>query len=65
MHTVTGKYKYRDLIFQIFALDARLTTLLCKNSIVAKSKEVKAECDLTESSKEGCGSERDDFTYYY
>jgi hypothetical protein len=39
-------------------LDARLTTLLCKKSIVANSKEVKTGCDLAESSKDGYGSER-------
>jgi hypothetical protein len=36
-----------------------LTTLLCKNKyIVAKSKEVKSGCNMTESSKEGYGSKR-------
>jgi hypothetical protein len=41
-------------------LGARLTTLLCKKkeNIIAKSKEVKTGCSLTESSKvwlkEGC-----------
>jgi hypothetical protein len=39
-------------------LDARLTTLLCKKIIVAKSKEVKTGCNLAESSKEDCGSKR-------
>jgi hypothetical protein len=34
-------------------------TLLCKKFIVMKSKEVKTECTLAESSKEGCGSKRD------
>jgi hypothetical protein len=38
-------------------LDARLTTLLCKN-IIAKSKKVKTGCKMTESSKEGCGSKK-------
>jgi hypothetical protein len=37
-------------------LDAVLTTLLCKNLIVAKSKEVKTGCNLTKSSVEGYGS---------
>jgi hypothetical protein len=37
-------------------LDARLTTLLCKKKIVAKSKEVKSGCNLAESSKKGYGS---------
>jgi hypothetical protein len=36
-------------------LDARLTTLLCKN-IVTKSEEVKPGYDLAESSKESYGS---------
>jgi hypothetical protein len=34
-------------------LDARLKTLLCKNIIVSKSKEVKTGSNLAESSKEG------------
>jgi hypothetical protein len=32
--------------------------LLCKNNIVAKSKEVKTGCSLAESSKESYGSKR-------
>jgi hypothetical protein len=36
-------------------LDARLTTLLCKKIIVAKSKEVEIGSNLAESSKKGCG----------
>jgi hypothetical protein len=39
-------------------LDARLTTLLCKKIIVAKSKEVKTRSNLAESSKEGHDSKR-------
>jgi hypothetical protein len=39
-------------------LDARLTTLLYKKDIVAKSKEVKHGCNWAESSKEGYGSNR-------
>jgi hypothetical protein len=46
-------------------LDARLTTLPCKNIIVVKSKEVKTGWsnsqevkNLAESSNEGCGSKR-------
>jgi hypothetical protein len=39
-------------------LDARPTTLPCKQIIVAKSKEVKTGCNLAESSKEGYGSKR-------
>jgi hypothetical protein len=46
-------------------LDARLTTLLCKKNIIAKSKEVKTEwtnsqewTNLVNSSKEGYGSNR-------
>jgi hypothetical protein len=39
-------------------LDTRLTTLLCKKSIVVKSKEVKTELNLARSSKESCGSKR-------
>jgi hypothetical protein len=39
-------------------LDARLTTLLWIKNTVAKSKEVKTGCNLEESSKESCGSER-------
>jgi hypothetical protein len=34
--------------------------LLCKNIIVAQSKEVKTGSNLAESSKEGYGSERTD-----
>jgi hypothetical protein len=41
-----------------WGLDARLTTLLCKKSIVAKSKELKTGCNLAESSKDGYGSKR-------
>jgi hypothetical protein len=37
-------------------LDARLTTLFCKTVIVAKSKEVKTGCNLTEISREGYDS---------
>jgi hypothetical protein len=37
-------------------LDAGLTSLLCKKIIVAKTEEVKTECKVGESSKEGCGS---------
>jgi hypothetical protein len=37
-------------------LDARLTTLILKNIIAAKSKEVRTgQSTLPESSKEGCG----------
>jgi hypothetical protein len=32
--------------------------LLCKKITVPKSKEVKARCNLAESSKEGCGSKK-------
>jgi hypothetical protein len=39
-------------------LEAKLTTLLCKTIIVAKSKEVKTGCNLTESSKERYGSKK-------
>jgi hypothetical protein len=38
--------------------DARLVTLLCKNIIVEKPKEVKTRSNLAESSKEGYGSEK-------
>jgi hypothetical protein len=38
-----------------WGLDARLRTLLCKKIIVAKFKEVKLGCKMTESSKEGYG----------
>jgi hypothetical protein len=41
-----------------WGLVTRLTTLLCKKIIVAKSKEVKPGCNLAESSKEGYGSKR-------
>jgi hypothetical protein len=41
-----------------WGLDARLTTLLCKKIIVAKSKEVKTAPNLAESSKKAYGSER-------
>jgi hypothetical protein len=37
-------------------LDARLTTLLCKQIIVAKAKEVKTCSNVAESSEEVCGS---------
>jgi hypothetical protein len=39
-------------------LDARLAILLCKESIVAKFKEVKSGCNVGEYSKEGDGSKR-------
>jgi hypothetical protein len=39
-------------------LDARLTTLLCKEIIVAKSKEVKPQSNLAESSREGSGLQK-------
>jgi hypothetical protein len=39
-------------------LDARLTTLLCKKIIVAKSKQVKTGSNPVESPKEGYGSKR-------
>jgi hypothetical protein len=32
--------------------------LLCKNIIVAKSKEVKTRCNLAESFKKGCDSKK-------
>jgi hypothetical protein len=48
-----GGHKYRDLVLQVWGLDAGLTTLLCIKIIFAKSKEVKTGHDLTESSKEG------------
>jgi hypothetical protein len=41
-----------------WGLDVRLTTLLCKEIIVAKSEVVKTQSDPAESSKEDCGSER-------
>jgi hypothetical protein len=39
-------------------LDARLTTLLCKEIIVAKSKETNTGCNVAESSEEGYSSKR-------
>jgi hypothetical protein len=39
-------------------LDARLTTLLCNNDIVAKCKSVKTESNLAESSKKCHGTKR-------
>jgi hypothetical protein len=39
-------------------LGARLTTLLCKQIIATKSKEVKTGCNLAETSKEVYGSKR-------
>jgi hypothetical protein len=40
-------------------LDVRLTTLLCKTIIFAKSKEVNTiKKSLAESSKESCGSKK-------
>jgi hypothetical protein len=44
------------LVFQVGGLDARLTTLLCKEDIVVISKEVKTGCNLAKSSEEGYGS---------
>jgi hypothetical protein len=41
---------------QGWGLDAGLTTLLCKKITDAKSKEVKTESSVAESSKEGYGS---------
>jgi hypothetical protein len=41
-------------------LDARLTTLLCKKIIVAKSKEVKTGCNTADSCKEGLFASEDD-----
>jgi hypothetical protein len=38
-------------------LGARLTTLLCKQIIVTKSKEVKTGANVAEFSKEGHGSQ--------
>jgi hypothetical protein len=38
--------------------DARLVTLLCKNIIVEKSKEVKTGSDLAEFYKKGYGSKK-------
>jgi hypothetical protein len=35
-----------------------LTTLMCKQIIVAASKELKTGCNLVESSKRDCGSKR-------
>jgi hypothetical protein len=39
-----------------WGLDARLTALFCKQIIVTKSKDVKTGCSMSESSKEGYGS---------
>jgi hypothetical protein len=36
-------------------MDARLTALLCKKTIVAKSMEEKTGCNVAETSKEGYG----------
>jgi hypothetical protein len=41
-----------------WGLGARLKTSLCKNGTVAKSKDVKIGCNLTERSEEGCESKR-------
>jgi hypothetical protein len=41
--------------------DARLTTLLCKEIIVAKTRELKTECNLTESSERDYGPNMDVF----
>jgi hypothetical protein len=38
-------------------LGVRLTTLLCKKDSVAKSKEAKTGCNLSEYSKQVCCSE--------
>jgi hypothetical protein len=51
VEVTTRGYKYRDLVLQTGGLDARLTTLLCKKIIVAKTR-----CNLAGSSEEGCGS---------
>jgi hypothetical protein len=42
-----------------WGLDLRLTILICKKVTVAKSEEMKTECRLAESCKEGYGSKRD------
>jgi hypothetical protein len=44
--------------------DSRPTTLLCKEFIVAKFKEVKTGSILAESSKEYYGSKKDCFANY-
>jgi hypothetical protein len=45
---VPGEYKYTDLVFQ--------TGVGRKADDLAKSKEVKPECNLAESCKEGYGT---------
>jgi hypothetical protein len=51
-------HKYKELVLQVGGLNARLTTLLCKKIIVAKSKEVKTRSNLAELFKKGYGSKR-------
>jgi hypothetical protein len=46
------------MVLQVGGLDAKLRTMLCKNIIVTKSKEVKTGLYLAVSSKEGYGSKR-------
>jgi hypothetical protein len=57
-HPVTGGHKYRDVVLQVGGLDARLTTFIRKQKIVAKSKEVKTGWNVAEYSSEGYGSKR-------
>jgi hypothetical protein len=68
--TVTGGHKYRDLVLQVGGLDTRLTSLLCKKIIVAKSKEEKTRWSnsrqiwqnllRTAMAKKGCFANDDD-----
>jgi hypothetical protein len=53
---ITGSPRYSVPGLPDWGLDTRLTTLLCKKTTVAKSKEVESGCNLAESSKEGYGS---------
>jgi hypothetical protein len=41
-----GTYIQRDLLFQVWGLDASLMTFLCEKITIAKSKEVKTRWDI-------------------
>jgi hypothetical protein len=55
-HPVTGGTYIQGADPPGLGLDARPTTLLCKRSIVAKSKEMKTGCNLADFSKQSYGS---------
>jgi hypothetical protein len=51
----TAPHKYRDLVLQVWELDAGLTALFCKKKLLLRNTE-KSVCTLAESCKEGRGS---------